>query len=90
MTTLHLPVKGEYFHQMKDGIKKFEFRLRNEFWTKRLVGRSYDEVQVKLGYPKKDDTDRIMKVRYRGYEEQTICHPHFGTEPVEVFAIIIN
>ena len=90
MSTLHLPVKGEYFRAIKDGTKKFEYRLQNEHWTKRLVGRSYDEIKIKLGYPKKDDTSRIMTFPYKGFEKQTITHPHFGEEPVEVFAILLS
>ena len=87
---LHLPVKGEYFHQMKDGSKSHEYRLRNEHWQKRLVNREYDEVHIKLGYPKREDTSWILVKPWLGYVEETICHPHFGEEPVDVFAIVIN
>ena len=55
-----------------------------------LEQREYDYVLFKLGYPKRDDWDKIIVEPYRGYEVQTIVHPHFGSEPVEVFAIYTN
>lgn len=90
MSDLVLPVKRCYFEQMRDGVKPFEFRLRTSYWQKRLVGRSYDRVVVTLGYPSKDDCARRLVRPWLGYEEQTITHEHFGSEPVEVFAIKIG
>jgi len=87
---LHLPLKGVYFHQIKDGTKHFEYRLRTDYWRKRLVGREYDEVHIKLGYPKAGDMSKIIVLPYVGYEEQTLTHPHFGDKPVEVFAIKVK
>jgi len=84
---LHFNLKGEYFYEIVAGTKKFEYRLKNDFWTKRLVGRRYGQVHFKKGYPRADDLSRIHTVPYRGYEVQTITHPLFGSEPVEVFAI---
>ncbi len=88
--TLHLPVKAVYFHEMKAGTKLFEYRLKTDYWRKRLENREYDEVKVKLGYPKADDQERILVCPWLGYEEQTITHPHFGDQPVQVFAIRVN
>jgi hypothetical protein len=88
--TLHLNLKGEYFDQIAANKKPFEYRLRTEYWRKRLEGRSYRRVLVKKGYPKADDHSRIVERPWRGYEEQVITHPHFGSEPVEVFAIRVN
>lgn len=88
--TLHLNLKGEYFDDVADGTKPFEYRLRSEYWRKRLEGRSYRRVLVKKGYPKAGDQRRIVERPWRGYEEQIITHPHFGSEPVEVFAIRVN
>jgi len=87
---LHLPVKAEYFHAMRDGTKLFEYRLRTPFWSKRIAGRVYRNVVITLGYPKRGDPDRTLTVPWQGFEEQTITHPHFGPEPVEVFAIRIE
>lgn len=84
---LHLNLKAEYFNEIKNGIKSFEYRLKNKHWSKKLINRHYDEVHFKLGYPSKDDNRRIIKMPYKGYEVQTITHKHFGSKPVEVFAI---
>lgn len=86
--TLTLNLKAEYFNQIRDGVKPYEYRLRNEYWKKRLVGRSYKWVEFCLGYPKKDDSSRRIKVPYRGYHERIVTHKHFGDKPTEVFAIM--
>ena len=87
---LHLNLKGEYFDQIKIGIKKFEFRLFNDYWSKRLIGRRYSTILIKRGYPKKLDVSKIIARPFLGYEIQTIQHEHFGPEPVKVFAITVN
>lgn len=90
MANLQLALKGEYFDDIKNGNKIFEFRLVNEYWTKRLVGKSYDKLIITKGYPAKEDTERKMIFDYVGYELQKITHKHFGNEEVKVFAIIIK
>ncbi|MEQ6327303.1 ASCH domain-containing protein [Pseudomonas chengduensis] len=90
MSTLHLPLKGEYFDQIKAGTKPEEFRLANDYWRKRLVGRTYDRIELTRGYPKRGDTERRLVLPWRGYRLITITHPHFGDEPVEVFAINVQ
>ncbi len=87
MRTLTIPVKGIYFDQIKAGMKPFEYRLRTPYWTKRLAWRTYDRVVLTRGYPKAGDTERRLELPWRGYEVQTITHPHFGPDPVQVFAI---
>jgi len=87
---LVLALKGVYFDQIKDGSKTFEYRLRTPYWRKRLEGRSYDSVVVTKGYPAADDSSRRLAFAWAGYEEQTITHPFFGVDPVEVFAIRVG
>jgi len=87
---LHLNLKAEYFNDIKAGKKPFEYRLKNDYWTKRLVGRGCNFVHFKSGYPKHDAWDKVHSVPYRGYEVQIIVHPHFGKKPVEVFAIFTD
>jgi hypothetical protein len=87
---LHLPVKAKYFHQMKDGIKRYEYRLKTDYWLKRLEGREYDEVHIKLGYPAADDQERILVRPWRGYEMKIIEHEHFGEGEKSVYAIRVN
>lgn len=87
---LVLPVKREYFEQMRDGAKLAEFRLVTEYWRRRLLGRTYSHVIITLGYPKKDDESRRLVYPWRGYTMETITHPHFGPTPVTVFAIRVG
>jgi DNA (cytosine-5)-methyltransferase 1 len=87
MSALTLPLNAAYFDQIASGEKVEEFRLVTDYWSKRLVGRSYDRVILTKGYPAKDDAARRLERPWRGFERRTITHPHFGDQPVEVFAI---
>lgn len=90
MADLILPLKAVYFHQIKDGTKPEEFRLCTPYWRKRLEGRTFDRIVLTLGYPAAGDTDRRMVRPWRGYREAIIQHPHFGPDPVQVFAINVE
>jgi hypothetical protein len=87
LRTLTLALKAEYFHEIRDGEKGDEYRLITPYWTKRLEGREYDQIVLTLGYPKVDDAARRLVMKWRGVTRQTITHPHFGPNPVEVYAI---
>lgn len=87
MADLHLNVKGVYFDAYVAGDKDYEYRLRNNYWIKRLVGREYKNIFYKKGYPKRCDSKNIKIIPYRGYELMTIDHAFFGDDPVDVFAI---
>lgn len=88
--TLHLSLKAEYFDAIRDGTKAREYRLVNDYWTKRLIGRAYSRIVLTKGYPARDDHTRRLARVWRGYEVQTIQHPHFGPDPVRVFAIDVT
>jgi hypothetical protein len=45
---------------------------------------------LKKGYPKRDDSARTLIRPWAGFSLKTITHPHFGAEPVQVFAITVN
>ncbi|WP_394789099.1 ASCH domain-containing protein [Rhodoferax sp.] len=90
MVDLVLPLKAEYFNQIKAGTKELEFRLRSPYWRKRLVGRTFDRIVLTLGYPSAGDTERRLIRPWRGFMAMTITHPHFGPEPVDVFAIDVR
>lgn len=90
MSKLTLPLKSEYFDAIRDGTKPEEYRLVTPFWKKRLVGRTYDEIVLTKGYPRGDDQERRLSRSWRGFTVKTITHPHFGPEPVEVFAIDVT
>ena len=90
MANLQLAVNGEYFDQMKSGEKTEEYRLVTSFWSKRILARNYDRLIITRGYPKRDDASKRIEVPYAGYEVKVITHPHFGPDPVKVFAIKVN
>lgn len=87
---LHLPLKGIYFDQIKSGDKLEEFRLVTPYWAKRLEGREYDRIEIAKGYPPRDDKERRISRPWKGFRKTTITHPHFGADPVEVYAILVN
>ena len=79
----NLNLKGEYFHAIRAGKKVEEYRLYNEYWRKRLEGREYERLIIKLGYPASHEAHRIINLSYFGYEVKTITHPLFGPDPVK-------
>lgn len=90
MADLILHLKGVYFDEIAAGEKNEEYRLITPHWSKRLVGRQYKRVILYSGYPSRDDLSRRIIRPWRGYIERTITHPHFGPDPVKVFAILVG
>lgn len=87
---LHLPLKREYFEQIKVGVKLEEYRLVNDYWRARLYAKDYDVIVLTLGYPKRADSARRLELPYKGYMVKQITHSHFGPTPVFVFAINVQ
>lgn len=85
---LHLHVKTEYFDAVKRGEKKFEYRLVNEYWTKRLIRRDYEGIVYYNAY--KPGTKNQIEFPWHGFEIKEITHPHFGLFQVDVFAIRLD
>ncbi|BBN59287.1 hypothetical protein [Hydrogenovibrio marinus] len=83
---LHLNLKEQWWNEINSGIKTLEYRLRNQYWFKRLVGKQYDFVFVKLGYPSKTQIDRIIVFVWNGYFPMIVKHPEFDGKQ-EVYAI---
>lgn len=92
MGDLTLPLKGEYFDQIASGEKPEEYRLRNVFWGARLVGKTFDRIVLTRGYPKGGGVEGVTRLtrQWRGYRTTVLRHPHFGAEPVAVFAIDVS
>ncbi len=90
MTTLTIPLKGIYFDQIKAGTKPEEYRLMTDYWRKRLEHRHYDKIVLTRGYPSAGDFERRLEKPWRGFIVRTITHPHFGPEPVQVYAIRVG
>lgn len=90
MADLVLPLKAVYFNAIKAGTKPTEYRLVTPYWRKRLEGRTYDAIELTLGYPAADDQERRLRRPWRGFKVETIQHEHFGPAPVQVFAIDVR
>ncbi len=87
---LTLPLKREYFDQIKAGTKEYEYRLCTAYWKKRIQAKWFDKIVLTLGYPKRDDKSRRIERPWWGYRVMKITHPEFGDEPVWVFRIRVN
>jgi len=87
---LYLHVKGEYFEAIKSGEKSEEYRLLNRFWCVRLDTRTFDEIHILKGYPKKSDLTRRLIFPWNGYKLKRIVHKEFGKKPVDVYAIRLS
>jgi hypothetical protein len=87
---LRLHLKREYWEAIRDGSKPEEYRLATPYWSKRLAGRTYDEIHLMMGYPKRGDESRILKRKWTGVKTKEITHPHFGNETCMVYAIDVT
>ncbi len=94
MSDLHLHVKTEYFEAIKRGEKIEEYRLYNDYWRHRLGGDygamgvhivEYDRIVIHNAYKSGDENK--LRFKWRGWTLKIITHPHFGPDPVTVFAI---
>jgi hypothetical protein len=90
LRVLTLNVKGEYFDQMANRTKLEEYRNISPYWQKRLMGKTYDVVVIKKGYPKNSDTARILRREWQGVRIVEIQHKEFGPNPINVFGIGAN
>lgn len=98
MVKLILPLKAEYFDAICGGNKTEEYRLANAYWSKRLIiggvrgvlHRSFEGIVLTKGYPSRDDQSRRLELPWNGFIRKTITHPHFGPDPVEVFAVDVS
>jgi hypothetical protein len=96
MSNLHLNLKGEYFDKIKTGKKKWEYRLYNNYWKKRLTCENgvrfkrFTNIILRRGYPAKDDLGKQIIRPFKEIKITTILHPHFGKDAVDVFAIKVN
>jgi hypothetical protein len=89
---LTIPVKGEYFDQIAAGDKLYEYRLMTPYWVKRLKREPFSTVVLTRGYPKAGGVEGVTRLtrEWRYCAVRTITHPHFGPDPVNVFAIDVS
>jgi len=65
---LTLNLKSKYFFEIKNGVKKEEYREAKKFWLDRIIRHPFDVLEICLGYPKKGDLSRRLFFTYKG------CH----------------
>jgi hypothetical protein len=87
--TLMLNLKREYFEQIKAGIKKREYR-EYTYWAPRILPRVpyLKFVRICMGYPRLDETEKILLFPWNGYEIEEISHPVYENHTVKVISII--
>lgn len=74
LRVLHLNLKEKWWNDINEGKKDFEYREQNQYWKTRLVGKQFDYVFIKLGYPAKDELEKIIVFRWNGYLQMRINH----------------
>jgi hypothetical protein len=62
--TLHLTLHRKWFDAIANGEKTEEYREVKRYWSKRIMGREYDEIFFRNGYHPDSPT---MRVEYLGY-----------------------
>jgi hypothetical protein len=89
---LTIPVNGVYFDQIAAGTKTEEYRLVNDYWAKRLERRRIARIVLTRGYPKGGGVEGLTRLtrKWNGFRPITITHPHFGPDPVRVYAIDVS
>ncbi len=92
MADLILPLKREYFEAIREGTKTEEYRRCTPYWQRRIASPfiPYERIVLTLGYPARDDLSRRLIRPWQGYAIKTITHPHFGPDPVKVYAINVQ
>ncbi|MCK4729992.1 MAG: ASCH domain-containing protein [Candidatus Aenigmarchaeota archaeon] len=63
---LHLTLLKKWFDLIACGKKIEEYREIKPYWTKRLIGNSFDEIYFKNGYNKNAP---FMKVEWKGLKK---------------------
>ena len=91
--TLHL--KRKYWEQIRDGKKKYEYRLDTRYWRKRILRldgsiTKVDVVRLLLGYPERGDESKLLLRKCGGITRGSIRHKEFGPDLVDVFRIDVS
>ena len=90
MSDLVLNVRERWFRDIESGVKTEEYRELKPYWAKRLEGKTYDNVIIRLGYPKKGDSERQIVFPWTGYQIKHVISDEFGGEEKSVFAIYLR
>jgi len=64
---LHLTLLRKWFDLIASGKKIKEYREIKPYWTKRLLGKDFDEIYFKNGYSKNAP---FMRVEWKGLTKE--------------------
>lgn len=98
---LQLPLMLKWFEMTKSGIKTEDYREINDYWKARLTDqkaiwsrpqsqwkfKTFEFNIMTLGYPKKDNLERIVCLEHLGIEIG-YGNPLWGAEPDKLYFII--
>jgi hypothetical protein len=60
---------------------------KDSFWSKRFGFKPFESNIMTLGYPSKENSERILKLEHKGIEIGT-GNPEWGAEPNKLYFII--
>lgn len=86
MVILHVTIKRVYFDLIKAGKKKYEYRLKTNYWKRRFK-KQYTTICFRAGYAADSPT---LFVEFKGIKTRRIKHEFFGRRPVNVFEIALG
>jgi hypothetical protein len=89
-TRLILAVKGRWFEEIKAGTKQDEYRLCTTFWHKRLSDRIYDDIEITLGYPRRDEPAKRLLFEFDGVTMEQVVSPEWDNVEQSCFAVSLR
>ena len=87
MNDLVLTLRHEYFDAIKSGVKTEEYRETTDYWKRRLIGKTFNNIVLFRGwYSSKRTPENCLVFPWRGYTIKRI--PSWERqETVKVFAM---
>lgn len=74
----HLTIRKRRFDEIASGKKRIEQREAKPYWTRRLEGKTFDEVHFRAGYSRNAP---FMRVECRGLaKRQWYGRPYYSIE----------
>jgi len=80
---LFLILKSKWFYKIKSGEKKYEYRIINDYWEKRIENKNYDFILFQKGY----STKERFKIEYLGFEKIELKHELFSELIANVYSL---
>jgi hypothetical protein len=90
--TQHTKYQGfdmeEILEFLKNG-KQVDFKNTHNWLPDFCFPKSFQHNVITLGYPKNEDTERILKLEHKGIEIRT-GNPEWGAEPNKLYFVIMH